>query len=91
MGDSGIDVQLSLLLLLLIVTAIVAFVVAWRVRNRVVRVFIGVLLLVMAAACSLFSAMMVLLIAALGVIALVLAARTLQDNRSVTQTEQGAD
>jgi len=81
MGDSGIAVQLTLLVLFLIVTAIVAFVVAWRVRNRVVRVFVGVLLLAMAAGCILFSTMAVLLVAALGIIALVMGAKTPQDNQ----------
>ena len=81
MGDSGIAVQLTLLVLFLIITATVAFVVAWRVRNRVVRVFVGVLLLAMAAGCSLFSTMAVLLVAALGVITLVMGAKTPKGNR----------
>ena len=85
MGDSGLAVQLSLIVLLLIVTAIAAFVVAWRVRNRVVRIFVGVLLLAMAAVFSLLSAVAVLLVAALGVIALVLGTKTPQDNRSITE------
>ena len=85
MGDSDIAAQLSLLVLLLIFTAIVAFVIAWRARNRVVRVLIGILLLAMAAACSLISAIAVLLVAALGVIALVLGTKTPQGNRSITE------
>ncbi len=86
MGDSGIAVQLSLLALLLIVAAIVAFVVAWRVRKRVVHVLVGILLLAMAAACSLFSAMAVLLVAVFGVTSLVLPTKTPQGNRSITET-----
>jgi hypothetical protein len=75
-GDSGFAAQISLLVILLIGASIVAFVVAWRIRSRVVLGFVGVLLLALAAGCSLFSALATLLVAALGVAALVLAART---------------
>ena len=88
MGDSGIDVQLSLLVLLLIFTAIVAFVAACRVRNRVVRVLVGIFLLATAAACSLFSAIAVLLVVALGFIALVLGIKTPKGNRPITETSR---
>jgi hypothetical protein len=72
----------------MIVTAIVAFVAAWRIRKRVVRVLVGVLLLAMAAACSLFSTIAALLVAALGIIALVLGTKTPQGNRSITETSR---
>jgi hypothetical protein len=75
MGDSDIAVQLSILTLLLVVTAIVAFVIACRVRNRVVRVLVGALLIAIAATCGLFSTMAGLLVAALGVTALVMATK----------------
>jgi hypothetical protein len=76
MGDSGMALRLSVLALLLVVGALVAFVVAWRVRRRVVRLGVGILLLGLAAACAVFSVLAVLRVAGLGVGALVLAFRT---------------
>ena len=76
MGDSDITVQLSLLSYLLIVTALVTFVVALCVRKRSVRILIGIFLFAMAATCVLFSIMAVLLVAALGVVTMILAIKT---------------
>ena len=76
MGDSDIAVQLSALAIVLTVVSIAAFVIAWRVRKRAVRLSIGVVLLVLAVTCGFFSTWTVLLIAALGVAAMVLAFRT---------------
>jgi len=76
MGDSDITVQLSFLTYLLIVTAFVTFVVALCVHKRFVRILIGIFLFAMAATCVLFSMMAVLLVAALGVVTMVLAIKT---------------
>jgi hypothetical protein len=75
-GDSDFAVQLSALAIILIVVSIAVFVIAWRVRKRAVRLSIGVLLLVLAVTCGFFSTLAVLLIAVLGVSALVLAFKT---------------
>jgi hypothetical protein len=74
-GDSGFATLLSLVALFLVVAAVAAFVAAWRVPKRSVRIVVGILLLVMAVGCSLFSVLASLLVAVLGVAALVLAAR----------------
>jgi len=76
MGDSDITVLLSFLTYLLIVTTIVIFVVALCVHKRFVRILIGIFLFAMAATCVLFSMMAVLLVAALGVVTMVLAIKT---------------
>jgi hypothetical protein len=73
LGDSGILVHLTLLSYFLIVLAILIFLIAWRIRRRVVRFLVGVILLVMAGTCVLFSILAVLFVAALGITALVLA------------------
>ena len=76
MGDSDITVLLSFLTYLLIVIALVTFLVALWFRNRIVRILIGIFLFAMAATCVLFSMMAVLLVAALGVVTIVLAIKT---------------
>lgn len=78
MGDSGIALQLSLLALAVVVAAIIAFAVAWRVRNRAVRVLLGVLMLAGAAVCTFLSALAALLVAALGLGTLLLATMPLR-------------
>ena len=77
MGDSDITLYLSLLALL-IGGAVVAFVIAWRARKRAVRVTVGLLLLAVALVCGILSLLAALIVAALGVGALVLASKTPQ-------------
>ena len=76
MGDSGFVFPLSLLALLAVAIGIVAFVIACRVRSRVVRGIAGVLLLATAVLCGGLSVVAILLLATLGVSALVLAMKT---------------
>jgi hypothetical protein len=78
MGDSGITLYLSVVAFLAMAGSIVAFVIAWRVRRRIVRVTVGVILLAVAATCGILSILAALLVAALGVAALVLASKTPQ-------------
>jgi hypothetical protein len=75
MGDSDFALYLSLLALLVIGGAVVVFIVVWRVRKRAVRVTVGVLLLAVAAVCGILSLLAALVVAALGVGALVLASK----------------
>jgi hypothetical protein len=76
MGDSNITLYLSVVALLVVVGAIIAFIVALRVRQRSVRFGVGVILLAVAAMCAILSILATLLIAALGVFALILASKT---------------
>ena len=76
MGDSDITLYLSLLALLLVAGAILAFVVACRVRRRAVRVGAGIVLLALAAVCTILSLLATLLVAGLGISALILASKT---------------
>ena len=76
MGDSDITLYLSVVALLVMAGTIVAFVIAWRVQRRIVRVTVGVILLAVAATCGILSILASLLVAALGVAALVLASKT---------------
>lgn len=89
MGDSGFTVQLSLFAFLIVISAIVAFIVAWRVRKRIVRVLVGAFLLAIAAFSVILSTMAALLVAVLGVITLILAAKKSQDNQAETKKEEG--
>jgi hypothetical protein len=81
MGDSDITLYLSVVALLVVVGAIIAFVVALRVRQRAVRFGVGVILLVVAAVCAILSILATLLVAALGVYALILASKTPRGRR----------
>jgi len=76
MGDSDVTLYLSVVALVVMVIAIVAFVIAWRVRKRSVRVAVGVILLALAAVCGILSLVASLIVAALGVGALILASKT---------------
>jgi hypothetical protein len=87
MGDSGIVTTISVLALLLVIAAVAAFVVAWRVRSRALRAMIGVLLLASAFACGVLSALAAMSVAALGVGALVLAARRVEEPHPGQRTE----
>ena len=88
MGDSGFTEQLSLFAFIIIISAIVAFIFACCVRKRIVRVLVGVYLLAIAAFCIILSAMAALLVAVLGVIALILATKKSQDNQSETKKKE---
>ena len=81
MGDSDITLSLSVVALLVVVGALIAFVVALRVRERTVRVGVGVILLAVAAVCAILSIQAALLVAALGVSALILASNTPRGRR----------
>ncbi|UCG50501.1 MAG: hypothetical protein JSW58_09825 [Candidatus Latescibacterota bacterium] len=85
MGDSDIALYIAVLALIVILGAVIAFVIAWRVRKRTVRVTVGVLLLAVAAVCGVLSLLGGVLVAALGVAALVLAAKTPQRTSSKIQ------
>jgi hypothetical protein len=76
MGDSDITLYLSVVALLVVVGAIIAFVIALRVRQKAVPVGVGVILLAVAAVCAILSFLAALLVAALGVSALILASKT---------------
>lgn len=89
MGDSDIAFYLSVAALLVVVGAIIAFVVAIRVRQRAVRVSVGVILLAGASLCAIISILAALIVAAMGVSALILAAKTpicLSNNRNGNST-----
>lgn len=78
MGDSDFGFYLFFAALLVMVGAIVAFIIAWRSRQRAVRVAVGVILLATAAVSAVLSLLEAFLVAALGVSALVLASKTPQ-------------
>ncbi|MGD8699714.1 MAG: hypothetical protein PVJ43_10515 [Gemmatimonadales bacterium] len=78
MGDSDFGFYLFVAALLVMVGAIVAFVIAWRSRQRAVRVAVGVILLAVAAVCPVLSVLVAFLVGALGVSALVLASKAPQ-------------
>ena len=84
MGDSDITLYLSAAALVIVTGAVAAFVIAWRVRKRVVRVTVGVILLAATPLCGILSFLASLLVAALGVVVLTMAAKTSQ--RSPTET-----
>jgi len=81
MGDSAITPYLSVVALLVVVVAMIAFVVALRVRQRTVRVGVGVILIAVAAVCAILSILAGLLVASLGVYALILASNTPRGRR----------
>ena len=87
MGDSDITAYLSVLAFLVVVGAIIAFAVALRVRRKTFRAAVGILLLAVAALSSILSMLATLLVASLGVAALVLASRTPQRASLETQCE----
>jgi hypothetical protein len=87
MGDTDIGLYLLVASLLVIFGAIIAFVIACLSRRRAVRVGVGVVLLAMATVCSFLSLLAALLVAALGVAALVLARYTPRTASAVTRGE----
>jgi hypothetical protein len=91
MGDSDIVQYLSAAALILVLGAVVAFVIAWRVRTRAVRVIVGVMLLVVAALCAIFSFLASLVVAALGVASLILAVRAPTRGRAWPETPREAE
>lgn len=89
MGDSDIAFHFSVAALLVVGGAIIAFLIACRSRRRAVRVGTGVILLAVAAMCVILSLLAALLVAALGVVALVMASKTPQ--RRPVETEGMTD
>jgi len=59
--------------LLVMVGSIAAFIIAWRVRRRGVRLTVGVILLAIAAVCSILSLLATLVVGALGIGCLIMA------------------
>ena len=85
MGDSDIRLYFLVASLIVVVGAVIAFVIACRSRRRVVRIGVGIVLLAVATVCTIISLLGALLVAAMGVSALVLASRTPQVASSETQ------
>ena len=85
MGDSDIALYFSVAVLLVVVGAIIAFLIACRSRQRAVRIGVGVILLAVAAVCAILSLLAAMLVAALGVLALVLASKTPQGKSAETE------
>ena len=87
MGDSGISIYFSVAALVLVAGAVTAFVVAWRVKNRTLRIVVGILLLATAILSSFLSTLAMLVIAVLGVCALVLATRSAEGKKPTPETD----
>jgi hypothetical protein len=91
MGDSDFALYLSVVAILVMVGSVIAFTIAWRVRKRPFRIVVGVLLVAVAALCAIFSFLATLIVAALGVWALVLAGRTQTQESSRPKARRGTD
>jgi len=72
MGDSDIAIYLSLLALAVTIASVVVAVVAWRIKNRQLRIGVGVSLLIIAGSFVLLSFFASLLIGGLGLVTLLL-------------------
>ena len=76
MGDSNIATYLSVLALVVTIASVVMAVIAWRIKNRPLRIGVGVSLLIVAVGFVLLSFFASLLIGGLGLVILLLGLRT---------------
>ncbi len=80
MGDSGLMTFLGVLAISAVIVAVILAAVAWRVRNRTLRISIGSGLVILGLCCTVLSIAAFILVGGLGVAVIVLGVRTRQDD-----------
>lgn len=76
MGDSGINAHVVILALVLIAVSIATVFLAWRVRNKTLRIVLGVFLVLLAGFSGVLSVIAALVIGVLGLATLIAGAKT---------------
>jgi hypothetical protein len=75
-GDSGLTMYLAIAAMSVIVVALILAAVAWRVRNRTLRIYIGLGLIVLGLFFTVLSLAGFVLVGGMGVAVMILGVRT---------------
>jgi hypothetical protein len=76
MGDSGIAAHAAIMASILIAVSIAAVFLAWRVRNKILRIVVGLSLVLLAGASGVLSIIAALVLGALGLATLISGVKT---------------